>query len=111
MRKILFILTLLFSLAASAQIDKLVPKKPNPPRLVNDYTATLTSEQISALENKLVAYDDSTSSQIAVVIIPTTGDYTIEEVALKIIRDWGVGGKEHSNGIVLLIAKDDRKIR
>jgi uncharacterized protein len=111
MRKILLILSLLFSLVASAQIEKVIPQRPNPPRLVNDFTGTLTSEQVTALENKLVAYDDSTSTQVAVVIIPTTGDYSVEEVGLKIIRDWGVGGKEHSNGVVLLIAKDDRKIR
>ena len=111
MRKILLILTLFVSFIASAQIEKVLPPKPNPPKLVNDFTGTLTREQITALENKLVTYDDSTSNQIAVVIVPTTGDYSVEEVGLEIIRRWGVGGKEHSNGIVLLIAKEDRKLR
>ena len=96
---------------AKAQIEKIIPPRPNPPRLVNDYTRTLTPEQVQALEQKLVAYDDSTSNQIAVVIMNSTGDYPIEDVALGIIRTWGVGGKEHSNGIVLLVAKDDHKIR
>lgn len=111
MKRILFICSLLFSFCAIAQINKVVPKKPSPPRLVNDFTNTLTQFQVDALEKKLVAYDDSTSNQIAVVIIPTTGDYSVEEVGLDIIRNWGVGNKDKNNGIVLLIAKDDRKIR
>jgi uncharacterized protein len=110
-RFLLFIPVFLFSFCVFAQIDKVVPKRPNPPRLVNDYTNTLTQEQITSLENKLVAYDDSTSNQVAVVIIPTTGDYSVEEVGLEIIRNWGVGGKDHSNGVVLLIAKEDHKLR
>jgi uncharacterized protein len=111
MKRLALIFALLFSVCANAQIEKVVPKKPSPPRLVNDFTNTLTPEQKEALEAKLVAYDDSTSNQIAVVIIPSTGDYSVEEVALQIIRTWGVGGKEHSNGVVLLVAKNDHKIR
>jgi len=111
MKRLLCILGLLISFCASAQIDKVVPGRPNPPKLVNDFTNTLTVEQKIALENKLVAYDDSTSNQIAVVIVNTTGDYSIEEVGLEIMRRWGVGNKEHNNGIVLLIAVDDRKLR
>ena len=111
MNRLLLFLFLVISVCANAQIEKVIPPKPNPPRLVNDYTGTLTPEQAQALEQKLVAYNDSTSSQIAVVLINSTGDYPIEEVALGIIRNWGVGGKEHSNGIVLLVAKEDHKVR
>lgn len=111
MKKILFICSFLFSFCAIAQIEKVVPKRPSPPKLVNDFTKTLTDYQVKALEDKLVAYDDSTSNQVAVVIIPTTGDYSVEEIGLEIIRDWGVGNKDKNNGIVLLIAKDDRKLR
>jgi uncharacterized protein len=112
MKKIFLIFSLMFAVCANAQIEKVVPPKPNPPRLVNDYTNTLTQEQKDHLENKLVAYDDSTSNQVAVVIISSTNDYPIEDVALSILRTWGVGGqKEKSNGIVLLVAKEDRKIR
>src|SRR3954463_13774613 len=111
MKQLLLFSFLFFSVCANAQIEKVTPARPNPPKLVNDFTNTLTAEQVQALEQKLVAYDDSTSSQIAIVIINTTGDYPIEEVSLKILRDWGVGGKEHSNGIVLLAAMDDHKVR
>lgn len=111
MKKLLFIFTLFFSVCSYAQIEEIVPKKPSPPKLVNDYTNTLTDVQKQSLENKLVAYDDSTSNQIAIVIIPTTGNYSVEEVSLEILRTWGVGNKDINNGIVLLVAKDDRKMR
>src|SRR5689334_3539848 len=97
MKKLLLLLTLFVSVCASAQngIDKVTPRKPNPPRLVNDFTGTLTAEQIQDLERKLVAYDDSTSNQVALVIVQTIEDYPIEDVSLKILRDWGIGGKQN----------------
>ena len=63
-------------------------------------------------KNKLVAYDDSSLFiQIAVVIsFKTTGDYAIEDYALKILRDWGVGNKKTNNGLVILAAIKDRKV-
>src|SRR5688572_24689245 len=88
-----------------------MPKRPSPPRLVNDFTNTLTPAQVQDLENKLVAYDDTTSSQIAIVLINSLEGYDIAEYGLKLGRDWGIGGKEFSNGILLLVAVDDRKVR
>ena len=111
MKRLLVFFVLFIAVCGNAQIEKVIPPRPNPPRLVNDFTNTLTPEQAQALEQKLVAYDDSTSNQVAVVIMKSTGDYPIEEVSLGIIRNWGVGGSAHNNGIVLLIAKDDHKIR
>jgi len=104
----LFFIFFLVVLSAVAQMP--LPKKPVPPRLVNDYTNTLTPEQVEALESKLVAYDDSTSNQIAVVIIESTNDYPIEDVALGILRDWQVGTAKNNNGLVLLLAKNDRDL-
>jgi uncharacterized protein len=112
MKYLLSFIFFLVSVCAHAQIEKVTPHKPAQSEgLVIDYTGTLTTEQKQALNQKLISYDDSTSTQVAVVIMKTTGDYPIEEVALDILRTWGVGGKEHSNGIVILIAKDDHKIR
>ncbi|MFM2138620.1 MAG: hypothetical protein RJA57_927 [Bacteroidota bacterium] len=111
MKKWCFILLVLFSVHAAAQIGDVVPKRPSPPRLVNDFTNTLTPQQREALEAKLVAWDDSTSNQLAIVIIPTLGDYSIEEVGLEIGRTWGIGGRQNNNGVLLLVAKNDRKVR
>ena len=80
-------------------------------RLVNDFAHVLTPDQIATLENKLVAYDDSTSTQIVIVTIETTGDYDVTDYALKIMREWGVGNKEKNNGIVVLASINDHKIR
>ncbi len=107
MKKILLFLLVFTSLVARAQK---VPDPPNPPRLVNDFAHVMTADQIQDLENKLVAYDDSTSIQIAVVTIPTTGDYAIDDYALKILRDWKVGNKKTNNGLVILAAIQDHKV-
>ncbi len=112
MKHLLFTISLLVSFFAFSQgINKVVPPKPNPPRLVNDFANVLTPEQEQALERKLVSYDDSTSTQIAVVTMTSTGDYAIEEVSLEILRQWGVGGQAgKDNGIVILAAIKDRDI-
>lgn len=100
---------LFFTLQYSFAQD--IPAKPSPPRLVNDFVGGLLSPaQIQALEQKLVAYNDSTSSQLTIVILKTVQPYESGDVALKILRDWGVGQKDKNNGIVLLWAPGDRKI-
>ena len=108
-----FLTLLLFVSACAYSQTDVVPKKPAPTEgLVLDQTKTLTPEQESALEQKLIAYDKSTSNQIAIVIIPSLNGNSIEEVALEILRGWGVGGQaDKDNGVVLLVAKNDKKVR
>ena len=96
---IIFLLVLFFGTGLHAQL----PSPPNPPRLVNDYTGTLTSSQISTLEHKLVAYNDSTSTQILVLLVDDLQGMSIEEYATRIGHSWGVGQKEKSNGVVILV--------
>ena len=87
-----------------------LPERPNPPRLVNDFTKTLTPEQVNALESKLVALDNTTSTQIAVVIVPSVNGATSADYNVGLLRKWEVGSKKNNNGVILLIAKDDRKL-
>jgi uncharacterized protein len=109
MKQFLIILFSLFTISmVSAQ--NILPK-PNPPKLVTDMANVLSPEQKDILERKLVALDDSTSNQIAVVLIKTLNDYPIEEYSTKLFRDWGIGNKKTNNGILLIAAIDDRKIR
>jgi len=117
MKKITCILLLLFiSLITFAQqatnfdIDKLVNTPPNPPKLVNDYANILTADQSQALERKLVQFDDSTTNQVLVVIVPNLGGKDIADVALDLGRKWGVGNKKSNNGVILLISVGDRKL-
>lgn len=98
----------LFSIAAFSQ--KGMPARPEPPHLVNDFTGILTADQRQALETKLVAYDDSTSIQIAVVLIESLDGRDIAEYAVELGRAWGIGNKENNNGVLLLVSKGDRKI-
>jgi len=107
MKKLFLFLIVFTSLAAAAQN---IPAPPNPPRLVNDFAHVMTADQAQELEEKLVAYDDSTSIQIAVITVQTTGDYGIEDYALKILRDWKVGNKNTNNGLVILAAIQDHKV-
>ena len=86
------------------------PDSPKPFRYVNDYTKTLSEKQLDALEAKLAAYSKETSSQIAVVIVPTTGEYEVSQYAFELGDKWGIGRKNLNNGVLLLIAKDDRKL-
>lgn len=103
MNKFLAWVVLLFcTLTVSAQ-SRVLPK-PNPPRLVNDAAQLLTPDQIASLETKLVAYDDTTSNQIAVVLVKTLNGLEPNDYATELGRLWGVGGKEFNNGIVLLIS-------
>jgi len=78
---------------------------------VTDVAGILSPEQKQALESKLVAVDDSSSNQIAVVILPSLDGYPIEEYATKLFRQWGIGNKKTNNGILLLIALEDRKVK
>ena len=84
------------------------PAKPN--KLVNDYSGTLSAAQVAQLEQKLVAFDDSSSTQIAIAIVKSVGDYDINEYALELGRKWGVGQSGKNNGIMIVVAIGDRKI-
>ena len=95
----LILVMLTFGMTLKAQL----PSPPVPPRLVNDYTGTLTASQIEALERKLVAYDDSTSTQILVMLVDDLQGYSIEQYATEIGHSWGVGQKSKGNGAVILV--------
>jgi uncharacterized protein len=86
------------------------PEKPVPPRLVNDFVQLLGANDVATLEQKLVAYNDSTSTQISVVIIATLDGMDISQYAIELAEKWGIGDKKKDNGILLLVAKDDRKV-
>ena len=85
--------------------------KPSQPTLVTDMANVLSPEQKQILEQKLVALDDSSSNQIAIVLIKTLNDYPIEEYANKLFRSWGIGNKKTNNGVLIIAAIDDHKIR
>jgi uncharacterized protein len=86
------------------------PAAPNPPRLVNDFTGTLSAEDLGKLEQKLLAYSDSTSTQVSIVLLGSVGGYDISDYAFQLGEQWGIGGKGKDNGILILAAMYDRKV-
>lgn len=108
---LLFLLTLSISLRAQvSSADSVIPNRPNPPRLVNDFVGILSNTERSQLEQKLRTYNDSTSTQITLVIVRTTEPYPIGDFAFQVGRKWGVGQKGKNNGLVLAWATQTRKV-
>ncbi len=103
---LIFFITCAINLSA----QNILPK-PNPPRLVVDAAGLLSSDQQNILEQKLDAFNDSTSNQIAVVTVNDLDGDDIEDYANKLFRSWGIGGSKHNNGILILVSKNDHKIR
>lgn len=102
MKRVLFILLLsFFSIQFLSAQAEWTPAKNN--RLLNDYVGVLSNEQKEELEQRLLAFNDSTSTQIAVVIIDNLHGDDILNMAQRIGESWGVGQEEFSNGLVLLI--------
>ncbi len=97
---------LLFLTAAWAQVPV-----PDLSHRVTDLTATLSAEQVSALENKLAAFEAKQGSQIAVLIIPTTQPEDIAQFGIRVADAWKIGRKNVDDGVILIVAKDDRKLR
>src|SRR5687767_975683 len=84
------------------------------PRLasyVTDLAGVLSAEQRYDIESDLRAHEDTTSNQIVVLTIPTTGDLSIEEYAVKVYEENTIGTRSNSNGVLLLVAINDRKVR
>ena len=78
---------------------------------VTDLTATLSADQRSSLEEKLAAFERQKGAQVAVLIVPTVKPETIPEYALRVVESWKLGRKGVDDGVLLLIAKEDRKLR
>jgi uncharacterized protein len=78
---------------------------------VTDQTATLNSGQRSALEAKLAAFEAKKGSQVAVLIVPSTSPETIEQYSIRVVDQWKLGRKRVDDGVLLLVAKDDRRLR
>lgn len=78
---------------------------------VTDQTATLTVQQKANLEQTLQAFEARKGSQIVVHIVPTTAPETIEQYALRVAEQWKPGRKKIDDGVILVVAKDDRTLR
>jgi len=78
---------------------------------ITDLTSTLDASQIQTLETKLAAFEKAKGSQIAVLMLPTTQPEVIEQFAIRVVEAWKPGRKGVDDGVLLLVAKEDRKLR
>jgi len=102
---------LLFNLEGFAQYE--IPKKPSSitkQTSLYDYIGLLSSNEKTALEKKLIQYSDSTSTQIVMIVINSTKGEDISLLGAKWGQKWGIGQKGKDNGILILLAKEDRKV-
>ena len=96
--------------AADAPKDGLVPVPPLT-SAATDQTGTLSASERQALELKLRDWEARTTNQLAVLIVPTTAPEPIEQYSLRVAEAWKIGQKGKDNGAILLVAKNDKRIR
>lgn len=89
---------------------QLVPKKPAVLYPIYDQVNLLTATEKEQLNQKLIKFADSTSTEIVVIIIPNSGGEDVNYLATMYGEKWGIGEKEQDNGIVFLIATEDHKM-
>jgi uncharacterized protein len=102
------LLALLLCWAFAAAADVAVPQLSG--RVV-DQTGTLSSGDVDALTQKLRDFETRKGSQIAVLIVPTTAPESIEQYSIRVAEAWKIGRKKIDDGAILLVAKDDHKLR
>ncbi|MFZ5774610.1 MAG: TPM domain-containing protein [Thermodesulfobacteriota bacterium] len=78
---------------------------------VTDLTATLSEPERAALESELRLIEEQNGSQVAVLLVPSTQPEGVEQYALRVVEAWKLGQKGKDNGLLLLVAKNDRKLR
>lgn len=104
-----WLLSFWIALATAATGDP-VPVPPLKAR-VTDLTATLPSAQATALEQKLAAFEAKKGSQLVVLVLPSTQPETIEQFGIRVMDAWKPGRKGVDDGVILLVAKNDRRLR
>ena len=104
----LAMLLLLLAFTANAQVPVPPPPQDAP---VLDLTGTLRPEEAAALKSRLLEFEAQKGSQIAVLIVPTTQPETIEEYSIRVADAWKVGRDAPEDGVILLVAKNDRAVR
>lgn len=113
MRSVFLKLFFLFAVATffvSVVAQYKIPEKPAILYPVYDEAGLLTDSEKELLNQKLIKFEDSTSTEIMVIIIPTTDGEDVNFVAWQFGEQWKIGKKEKDNGIVFLVASEDRKM-
>ena len=109
MRKLLFASFLFVGTLTAAFSEQQLPFVSGQPKHIYDFAKVLSPEQIAQIEAVLLNYEDTTSTQIAVLIEPDLNGIDVYDRALFIAREWKIGQKDVNNGILLYISTNDHK--
>ena len=109
-KQISLICTMLFLGLQSGLAQFTIPEIPKEQTSVYDYISLLSATEKRALENKLIKYSDTTSTQIVVAIISSTNGENINYLGAQWGQKWGIGQAKEDNGVLILLARDDKKI-
>jgi len=94
----------------SGVLGQNIPQPMNPPRLLNDFAGIFSDSQNAALEQKLRAYNDSTSTQIYVVTVNDLGGYPASDFAFKLGEEWGIGQKAKTMALSFSLSPRRQKV-
>lgn len=105
-RAIFFIILILSCINIFADVNF-----PKPTGFVNDFADVLTGAEENTLAEIVVALERDTTAEIAVVTVNTTQPLSIEEYSVRLFSEWGIGKKGKDNGVLLLVAVEDRAVK
>lgn len=100
-------LALIFAISAASALVEVPELKSR----VTDLTGTLDDRQKQELESRLAQLESDKGSQLAVLLVPTTQPEAIEQYSIRVVEQWQLGREAADDGVLLLVAKDDRKLR
>lgn len=98
-------------LVGAGSVGAQIPDAPKPARLCNDFSGTLSAQEMQELESKLDSFDRETSVQICLVVVPDLGGFEVSDYATRLFEKWGIGRAKQDDGVLLLLALQERKIR
>ncbi len=102
-KKLFILLAVITGITVTSARAQDIPEPMTPKRIVNDFTGLFSKQEQAALEKKLTEFNNNSSTQIAVVTVPTLNGYDINDYAARLGEKWGIGQKGKDNGIVILI--------
>jgi len=111
MNRVLFIVFVLSAMPFSGFVSAQSIEIPELRSPVTDLSGLLSDPQIRTLETTLINFETQNGGQIALLILPGTGDETIEEFGIRLAEEWQIGREDADDGLILIVAKDDRKVR
>lgn len=107
---LVLVVVMVLSLASCGKESRNQYPQPTEKFFVNDFAAVLTEADINTIYTSGVALQEATTAQAVVITVDSLDDIPIEDYALQIGRQWGVGDKDKDNGVVILLSESDREI-